>query len=153
MYIKKRSCPFEKFTWNTILFKKIRPSCLILSKALEISKKTPRTLQPSMNDFYILWVIVIRWLLHESRFEAWLISDNQFVLYKKWKAFFKNKFFKNFSKNWQKRNILKEVSKFLNILICNGFQIDLPQVFIIWMLLSWPWTLFGSNFWIIFISS
>ena len=82
-----------------------------------------------MKDFYILWVIVVRWLLHESRFEAWLISDNQFVLYKKWKAFFKNKFFKIFSKNWQRWNILKEVSKFLNILICNGFQIDLPQDF------------------------
>ena len=130
-YLKKRSGAFEilKFSWNAILFKKIRPSCLILSKALEISKKTPQTLRPSMKDFYILWVIVIRWLLHESRFEAWLISDSQFVLYKKWKAFFKNKFLNFFSKNWQRWNILKEVSKFLNILICNGFQIDLPQDF------------------------
>ena len=34
---------------------------------------------------------------------------------------------------------------------CRGLQIDLPQIFVMWILiLSWPWALFGSKFCIIF---
>ena len=37
-----------------------------LSKACDISKKTPLTSSPSSNDLYILWVIVINSLTQES---------------------------------------------------------------------------------------
>ena len=41
----------------------------------------------------------------------------------------------------------KQSSKVLQ----DGLHIDVPQIFIIWILmLSWPWTLFGSSFWIAF---
>ena len=45
---------------------KISPSCQTLSKALDISKKTPLTSNPSSNDFQISWVIDKNWLIHES---------------------------------------------------------------------------------------
>ena len=43
-----------------------KPSCHTLSKALDISKKTPLTSNPSSNDLYISWVIASNWLTQES---------------------------------------------------------------------------------------
>ena len=45
---------------------KIIPSCQTLSKALDISKKTLLTSNPSSNDLEILWVIDNNWLILES---------------------------------------------------------------------------------------
>ena len=45
---------------------KIRPSCHILSKALDISRNTLRTSKPTLNDWWISWVIHKGWLMQES---------------------------------------------------------------------------------------
>ena len=46
---------------------KMRPSCLTLSSAFDISRKIPPTSNPSSNDLYISWVIAKSWFMQESR--------------------------------------------------------------------------------------
>ena len=43
----------------------MRPSCQALSNAFDMSKNTPWTTCPSLNDAYISWVIDKNWLMQE----------------------------------------------------------------------------------------
>ena len=75
-----------------------KSSCHTLSKALDISKKTPLTSNPSSNHLYISWVITSNWL-RVPRPKSWLIWRDQIVLIKKGKHFVINETLKNFAAN------------------------------------------------------
>ena len=79
------------------------PSCHTLSKALDISEKTPLTPNEGLasKEAYKSWVIERSWRMQESptRHEAWLIWIKQLIYREMLKNCIKNDFLKQFTTN------------------------------------------------------
>ena len=99
-FIELRSLTEIPFCFNL----KIKSLCQTLSKAMEISTNTSNFVAHIKRLVYFVSNLYKLVNAGVCKFEAWLISGNYYVLNKKRKRFFKNKSFKNFSKNWQKQN-------------------------------------------------
>ena len=132
--------------------------------------KTPLTSNPSSKGIYILWAIVKNWLIQEcpSWKQDWLkeiklfsISNLNISLNTSLSTIFSEigNNVRNFSNifchlfyelglYWRffhsKRK--QPLSMHWLKISCKGWQIDLPQIFIIRIIiLSWPWASFGST--------
>ena len=83
LYFRNFSKVFSKLPATPFWFDlKITSLCQTLSKALDMSRKTPLTSIPLSKDWYISWVIENSWLIHKcpALKPDWLEEINSFLL-------------------------------------------------------------------------